>query len=185
MKSPMIRSLFPVAAMLLLHTTATQLTGQSRPSPRALHGALGGTWTGTLRYRDYQDSTRFVSLPTTLQGTTAADSTGVRLDFTYDDGPGKTVRSSDSFSLDAAARALVWGPADGKRPPSTFLVTQFSGSKPFTLVVERDGEDDDRKARIRETLSVDTGELRILKEVRFDANGLWVFRHEYRFRHGS
>ncbi|MES2521374.1 MAG: hypothetical protein V4617_01660 [Gemmatimonadota bacterium] len=181
----MLGSLLPIAAMLLLHGSQVRFTTQSRSTAKALHGALGGTWTGTLRYRDYQDSTRFVSLPTTLQGTTAADSTGVRLDFTYDDGPGKTVRSSDAFSLDAAARALVWGSSDGKRPPSTFSVTQFTGGKPFTLVVERDGEDDDRKARIRETLSVNGAELRILKEVRFDAKAPWVFRHEYRLRHSS
>lgn len=179
----MLRALVPAVLMVILaDAVPTSLPAQAAPSPKALHTALGGKWTGALRYRDYQDSTRFVSLPTTVDGTAASDSTSVRLDFVYDDGPGKTVRSSDRFVLNADASALVWGPADGKRPPSTFAVQQISGSAPITLVVEMDGEDDNRKARIRETLIVDASELRILKEVQFAASAPWVFRHEYRLR---
>ncbi|MEO7362181.1 MAG: hypothetical protein ABI120_17760 [Gemmatimonadaceae bacterium] len=177
----MPRSLVPVAAMLLLtEVLPTRLCAQTRPSPKALHAALGGTWTGALRYRDYQDSSRFVSLPTVIEGTTAGDSADVRLDFIYDDGPGKTVRSSDTFSLNAQARALLWGPADGTRAPSTFAVQQFSGANPFTLIVEMNGEDDNKKARTRETLTVSANELRILKEVQFKADAPWLVRHEYR-----
>ena len=166
--------------LLLTEVLPTRSCAQTRPSPKALHAALGGTWTGALRYRDYQDSSRFVSLPTVIEGTTAGDSANVRLDFVYDDGPGKTVRSSDTFSLNAQARALLWGPADGTRAPSTFAVQQFSGGNPFTLIVEMNGEDDNKKARIRETLTVSANELRILKEVQFKADAPWLFRHEYR-----
>ncbi len=182
--SLMLRHLLPAVAILLLtEALPIRLTAQTtRPSPKTLHAALGGTWTGTLRYRDYQDSTRFVSLPTVVEGTTATDSTSVRLNFVYDDGPGKTVRSSDSFALNAEASALLWGPADGKRAPSSFVVQQLSGDTTLTLVVEMIGEDDNRKARIRETLTVDANELHILKDVQFRADAPWVFRHEYRFR---
>ena len=177
----MLRLLLSVAAMLALtYALPTRLAAQTIPSSKALHAALAGKWTGTLRYRDYQDSTRFVSLPTVVEGTTAADSMNVRLDFVYDDGPGKTVRSSDTFSLNDQAHLLLWGPADGKRVASTFAVQQFSGSNPFRLIVEMNGEDDNRKALIRETLTVDAGELRILKEVQFKADLPWLFRHEYR-----
>jgi len=177
----MLRLLLSVAAMLALtYALPTRLAAQTIPSSKALHAALAGKWTGTLRYRDYQDSTRFVSLPTVVEGTTAADSMNVRLDFVYDDGPGKTVRSSDTFSLNDQAHLLLWGPTDGKRVASTFAVQQFSGSNPFRLIVEMNGEDDNRKALIRETLTVDAGELRILKEVQFKADLPWLFRHEYR-----
>jgi hypothetical protein len=181
-RSSMLRSLLPVIAMLLYtQAVPTRVIAQTSPSPKALHSVLGGRWTGTLRYRDYQDSARFVSLPTVVQGTTATDSANVRLDFVYDDGPGKTVSSSDIFSLNAQARTLVWGPADGKRAPSHFAVQQFSGGDRFTLIVEMNGEDDNKKACIRETLTVDANQLRILKEVQFSADAPWLFRHEYRF----
>jgi len=179
----MLRILFSVAAMLVLtEALPMHLAAQTIPSSKALHAALGGKWTGTLRYRDYQDSTRFVTLPTVVEGTTAADSMNVRLDFVYDDGPGKTVRSSDSFSLNDRARVLLWGPADGKRVASTFAMQQFSGSSTLTLIVEMTGEDDDKKALIRETITVQAGELRILKEVQFKADAPWLFRHEYLVR---
>jgi hypothetical protein len=176
----MIRSLLPFVGMLLF-TQALPIRSidQASPSPKALHAALGGRWTGTLRYRDYQDSARFVSLPTVVQGTTATDSASVRLDFVYDDGPGKIVRSSDTFALNAQARTLVWGSADGKHAPSRFAVRQFSGGDRMTLIVEMNGEDDDRKALIRETLTVDANELHIVKEVQFNADAPWLFRHEY------
>ena len=179
----MLRFFLP-AVVILLPAAAlpTRLAAQTSPSPRTLHAALGGRWTGTLRYRDYRDSTRFVSLPTVVEGTTAADSTSVRLDYIYDDGPGKTVRSSDVFSLNAEMTALLWGPAKGERAPSTFAVQRISGVGPLTLVADMNGEDDNRKARIRETLTVDSGELRILKEVQFKADAPWVFRHEYVLR---
>jgi len=170
---------------VLTHALPTRFAAQTIPSSKALHAALGGKWTGTLRYRDYQDSTRFVSLPTVVAGTTAADSMTVRVDFVYDDGPGKNVRSSDTFSLIEQAHVLLWGAADGKRVVSPFAVQQFSGGKPNRLIVEMNGEDDDKKALIRETLIVYAGELRILKEVQFKADAPWLFRHEYRFSYGT
>lgn len=176
----MTRALLAALTVLLPSVLACPLNAQAAPRAKVVHTALAGDWTGTLRYRDYQDSTRFVSLPTLITGTAAADSSSVRLAFTYDDGPGKTVRSTDTFALDGAAQTLTWGPADGKRAPSRFSVQSLRGEKPLTLVAETDGEDDDRKARIRETITVGTGELRILKEVRFAADAPWLFRHEYR-----
>jgi hypothetical protein len=179
----MLRLLLPtVVIVLLTEAIPTRVSAQTSPSPKTLHGALSGSWTGTLRYRDYRDSTRFVSLPTVVEGTTAPDSSSVRLDFVYDDGPGKTVRSSDIFSLNADVSALQWGPANGERAPSMFAVQQLSGRDSLTLVVEMYGEDDDKKARIRETLTVDASGLRILKEVQFKADAPWVFRHEYMLR---
>lgn len=172
------------ATMLLLVASALSLPSQAAPRRNALHAALAGQWSGALRYRDYQDSTRFVSLPTLLAGTPAGDSSSVQLVFTYDDGPGKTVKETDTFALDASGKTLVWGASNAKRPPSRFAVQTFR-DKPFTLVVEMTGEDDDRPARIRETISVDGTQLRILKEVRFATASAWLFRHEYRLTRTS
>ncbi len=173
-----------LSATLVSYALSAELGAQRRefpqtPSANMVHAALAGRWAGSLRYRDYQDSTRFVSLPTLLVGTTSGDSSRVQLDFEYDDGPGKTVRSSDTFALDAARKMLTWGETNGKRPPSQFAVTSLRGG-PLSLIVEMDGEDDNRRARIRESITVTGTALRVLKEVRFSPDGIWLFRHEYR-----
>jgi hypothetical protein len=147
----------------------------------AAHAAMSGAWTGTLRYRDYQDSTRFVTLPTLLDGALATDSSRVTLAFTYDDGPGKTVRSSDRFALDATMRRLEWGPSDGKRPATLFTVTSQTQTETIQLALESDGMDDNRPARIRESIELRADGMRILKEVRFTGATVWLFRHEYTF----
>ena len=54
--------------------------------------ALAGNWTGTLDYRDYGDDTR-ASLPTLLSVN------GMVLAWTHDDGPGKTVRSAETWAF--------------------------------------------------------------------------------------
>jgi hypothetical protein len=178
----MSRVLAPLATALLAAIVSPGgIHAQSAPNASAVHAALSGEWSGTLWYRDYQDSTRFVSLPTLLTGRLAPDSSAVQLAFTYDDGPGKTVRSTDRFSLDLAAHELAWGPAYGKDAPSRFAVQRVL-REPLTLIVEMDGEDDDRNARIRETMTVENGVLRILKEVRFAPTLPWLFRHEYRLQ---
>lgn len=151
-------------------------------SARAVHAALAGSFAGALRYRDYQDSARFVVLPTELTGVLSADSTSVQLDFVYDDGPGKTVRSSDRLALDSTTTALQWGPADGRRPPSTFSVRSLTGGDTIRLVADTEGSDDNRPATIRETISVSLGGIGILKEVRFAGTTRWLFRHEYTLR---
>lgn len=150
-----------------------------------LHAALAGNWIGTLRYRDYQDSTRFVTLPTLLTGALAADSTSIVLDFTYDDGPGKTVLDRDLFDLDPAGQAVRWGSPKDDAKRSRYVVTDRSGSgapaTPLRLVLEMDSQDDNRPAHIRETLTVSASQLQILKEVRFSSSAPYLFRHEYRF----
>ncbi|WP_353268894.1 hypothetical protein [Gemmatimonas sp.] len=115
--------LWMFGAMLAGHAGTVELPAhrvaeQPVPSAKSVHSALAGRWEGSLRYRDYQDSSRFVTLPTLLVGALSADSSRVQLDFEYDDGPGKTVRSRDAFALDALGKVLTWGAADGKRPPA-------------------------------------------------------------------
>jgi hypothetical protein len=148
-------------------------------SARTVHAALAGSFTGALRYRDYQDSSRFVTLPTELTGMLSADSSSVRLNFTYDDGPGKTVQSSDRFELAANTTVLRWGPADGGRPPSVFNVRTLSGGDTIRLVAETAGSDDNRPATLRETITISARTISILKEVRFTGASPWLFRHEY------
>jgi hypothetical protein len=192
MYRPPFRSFIRGVALLIILGNARPLLAQATrpvqaapalsPSARTVHAALSGSFTGALRYRDYQDSTRFVTLPTELVGVLNADSGSVRLDFTYDDGPGKTVRSSDRFALAANTTELRWGPADGGRPPSVFKVRSLSGRDTIRLVAESEGSDDNRPATLRETITISAGAVAILKEVRFSSASSWLFRHEYTFR---
>ena len=173
-------------ALVLASAAALALAAAPAPSPATrLHAALAGNWQGSLRYRDYQDSTRFVTLPTLLTGALAADSASVVLDFTYDDGPGKTVRDRDVFDLDATAKVVRWGSAKYDAKRSRFAVTDRSGdgaaASPLRFVLEMDAKDDNKPAHIRETLTVSAAELRVLKEVRFAPSAPYLFRHEYRF----
>eukprot|EP01034_Spumella_vulgaris_P015846 gene15846-20248_t len=76
-----------------------------------------GDWSGALEYRDYQPPHRRVSLPTKLSVTAVpAEPTTLFLNFVYDDGPGKIVKSASRLSLDLTAQRLVWS-SEGK--PST------------------------------------------------------------------
>ena len=149
---------------------------------KRLHATMAGRWTGSLRYRDYRDSTKFVTLPTLLDGVVEADSTAVRLDFTYDDGPGKTVKESDRFSLAGDAKTLTWGAAKEPDKQSRYTITSLTDGASIQFVAERDGEDNNKPARIRETVAASATELRILKEVRFAPDAPGVYRHEYRFQ---
>ncbi|MFN8572161.1 MAG: hypothetical protein U0132_08895 [Gemmatimonadaceae bacterium] len=172
-----------IAGVLVPAFVALTAVPDSRPEAR-LHAAFSGHWTGTLRYRDYQDSTRFVTLPTDLDAVLPGDSSFVRLDFTYDDGPGKVVREHDRLKLAAGGRTLQWG-SDTASAPAEYVVTTSSNLErgmPIHLVLERDGEDDNRPARFRETVTLSSNELRIRKEVRFAGATDFLFRHEYVFR---
>ncbi len=69
--------------------------------PDAPLANLVGDWVGQLQYRDFQTNAR-IFLPTWLSVSEAADGRSVTLDYTYDDGPGKTVRSREILVLSAA-----------------------------------------------------------------------------------
>ncbi|MBI3792131.1 MAG: hypothetical protein HY275_14805 [Gemmatimonadetes bacterium] len=169
---------------VLLAAVSTLGAIAAPPTARQVHAGFAGHWTGTLRYRDYQDSSRFVTLPTQLDATVAPDSSFVTLDFTYDDGPGKTVRDRDQLDLDVARRTVRWGSAEKADARSRYDVTSLEGGaagQPIRLGLERDGQDDNRPARMRESVTIGPSEIRILKEVRFAPGAQWIFRHEYRF----
>ncbi len=80
---------------------------QASPKPVAagaraamLTAAFKGTWIGSLDYRDYGNDGR-VTLPTLLS------SDGKTLNWTYDDGPGKIVKSSESWSYSPKSNTVM------------------------------------------------------------------------------
>jgi hypothetical protein len=145
-----------------------------------LYSTMIGKWQGTLEYRDYQDSTRRVTLPTQLQVVPAPDEDGLELRFVYDDGPGKTVNSRDHLHFDQSMGTARWG---GLKDESLqgFTVIERSGGRngePLRVVLEGNGSDNDRPARIRETFEVSAGRVHLLKETQ-PTGGEMAFRHAY------
>jgi hypothetical protein len=106
------------------------------PAAGALAALFDGQWAGTLDYRDYGDDSRAV-LPTLLQGRAMV------LDFTYDDGPGKTVTSREIWQPDADGAGLT---IRSGKDASHFAISEWrqlaDGSQ--TLVLDGKGRDNDR-----------------------------------------
>lgn len=172
---PTVRSLVATLFALSLPLGAQSVT------PASIHSAITGHWIGTLEYKDYSNPNRRVTLPTILDAA-PRDEGGAALHFIYDDGPGKTVTGGDRFILSADARALDWTGVKEQSPEIFRVVSLLRNEDGGTiqLVAEREGQDDNKPATLRETITIGKTELTILKEVR--PNGTdFSFRHVYHF----
>ena len=159
-------------------------TPVTQPPPRdRLYASLVGKWQGELEYKDYRDSTRRVKLPTIVQIVPAPDEDGLELRYTYDDGPGKTVKSVDHLHFDRPMLLARWGGVQDSTL-QRFSVHERAGGvngQPLRLVLEADATDDDKPARIRETFEITTGVFVLRKDTAINGSAL-SFRHEYRLR---
>ncbi len=124
MLCPKLRSLLALVPILPLLAL-----GGEPPAvdPMPLYETWIGSWLGALEYRDYQPPHKRVALPTTLQVTRAPDAPALILRFVYDDGPGKTVKSTERLTLDGAARRLTWAD-EGKTPKAGEIFTLAEAS---------------------------------------------------------
>ncbi|MCL9982575.1 MAG: S41 family peptidase [Erythrobacter sp.] len=137
--------------------------------------ALAGDWSGTLDYRDYSKDTR-ETLPTMMQ------SDGQVLSWTFDDGPGKTVRSSETWTFDATAKALTI--TAGKNSPETWHVVEARASadgSSLTIVLDGTSLENGRSVIARKILTRDAGRLRITKQTRV-AGEPFLMRQSYELR---
>jgi len=162
----------PLSLALLLALTGCAHTPAQQSA--SLLQRLGGHWTGTLEYVDYQPPHGHVRLPTQLTGTFADGA--LQLEFVFDDGPGKTVVSRESLRVDGST--VRWG--DEKRE-QVFSVVEATADR---LLLEVEGADDDAPATLREQFELTAGHLRLVKTVRARAAGPgapFVFRHGYDF----
>lgn len=139
----------------------------------ALTTALAGNWTGTLDYRDYQDDTRS-SLPTLMQAS------GLSLAWTFDDGPGKTVRSRQSWSFTPDGKQLIIS-GDNSREVLAVAELRRSSAGALTIVADGSGEENGRKVMVREILTRDGPVLRITRQSR-TAGQPFIMRHSYQLR---
>lgn len=144
---------------------------QSAP-PALLGQALAGRWRGTLHYRDF-GSDKGVTLPTEVVIDGAGEA--LRLAYTYDDGPGKTVRSSETWSFDGATLRM------GKEgEPMT--VTRYRGNAKGELILLAlgSGVENGAPVEVRSVVMRRGPALSISRASRLPGQA-WLLRHIYRF----
>ena len=169
--------------VLLLLTPAQSPTAQTQPQPN-LAQALTGDWTGVLEYGDYKEpanSTKRVQLPTWLS-IKAVDGAHLTRHFIYDDGPGKTVDSTDDVAIDQASSSYTETTAG--KPAQLYTVSGYetlkSGRGDLTLMGS--GTDNNKPAQIRITLTIRRNLLMWIEETRpAGSTEPFAFRHSYTF----
>jgi len=155
-------------------------TREAVAPPRSLYTLLAGRWRGTLEYRDYRDSTRVVTLPTSVDIVPAEESGGLDWRYSYDDSPGKTVLETSRFVLDSAAATLSWAPPADSTPQRYRVRSWDTAGGTSTLVADGEGMDNNHLVSIRETLVASARQLPVLKKTR-TGSAPYAFRHRYRF----
>ena len=95
------------------------------PAPNSLLTDAVGAWRGTLTYRDYQDATRTVVLPTRLTVSLTAPAE-LALYYVFDDGPGKAVHSYERMTFDFARNELTWTSGTSKPDRSVCRIRSAS-----------------------------------------------------------
>lgn len=148
---------------------------------------LSGQWRGTLDYRDYQ-ADRWFGIPVTVDMELIDDGVTVVRKSSYDDGPARGMVYITTVSLlSADGQTEYVGSFRADRPAELGRYevrlgdpreTPFSANN-WVVVAERDGRDDNRPARIRETTTRSGNSLITLKEVDFtdDQEQQWVSRN--------
>ena len=151
--------------MVLLAACCPSLPAVAAPD---LSASLAGAWSGTLQYRDFGNDKQ-VTLPTTV--TFSGPATALRGDYVYDDGPGKTVRSTERWSLDGSTLTLGDTPA---------RVTVYRAGPGQDLVLEAEGAgvENDQAVAVRTVLERRAAALTITRLTQLPDQP-WRVRHVY------
>lgn len=137
--------------------------------------ALAGKWTGTLEYRDFGNDGR-VLLPVSVS--IGDDSETMHLDFVYEDGPGKTVRSSDSWTLagDGARFSM-----EKSAEPMTVSDYRAGAGRDITLIALGSGSENKAAVQLRVVVTRRGDELTISRASQLPGQP-WLLRHRYRLQ---
>lgn len=139
----------------------------------ALAGLFDGHWAGTLDYRDYGNDGRVV-LPTQLDGK------GGTLTWTYEDGPGKTVRSTERWAVTDGGTALSITRRDGTQRYAVSECRKLDDDS-LTIVLDGSGTENGAKVIKRLILTAQDKQLR-LTEMSRTPGAPFLMRHSYRLR---
>lgn len=161
-----------------------RLTARSTPwrSPASPLSPTVGLMRGALEYRDYGDD-RLVALPTWLHTSPIGTTGAFRQRTIYDDGPGKTIYSTDVIRV--SGNTWIEGEGGDEGQPGMRLTTLRIVSRSVVgnthrYVLRGSGMDDNRKVDFRYTVTLGDTVSSRLKEFRLPGRS-WEYRHEYRF----
>ena len=165
---------------------AAPVSAQATPTPADLQAGLAGKWSGALGYRDYR-SNKLFELPVRTEITTLPDKATIVRVSTFDDGPANGLVYITSASLYDTAKTSVSTTTLRKGRPvetasDTVTVLRFADATHWAVRYERDGNDDDKPARIRTTETREGDRVITIKEVMprsAEAQG-WQFRNQTR-----
>jgi hypothetical protein len=119
------------------------------PAPD-LAQTLAGAWSGALDYRDFGNDRRNI-LPTQMSG--SEDGSGVILSFAFDDGPGKTVRSTERWTISPDGTNLLIRNGDDVEEMTIVERRGGEGAGALTLVAEGRGAENGAAVAVREILT--------------------------------
>ncbi len=144
------------------------------PAPPLAMAMVGG-WRGTLDYRDFGDDRRTI-LPMTAVGTSRGD--GATLEFAFDDGPSKTLRASERWSVEADGKSLTVG--KGRDAEVMTIVERRGGPEAgaLTLVAEGHGKENGRPVAVRAIVTRRADRLSITRLTQMPG-GPYLLRHAY------
>ncbi|RKH05170.1 S41 family peptidase [Corallococcus carmarthensis] len=146
------------------------------PAVPSLASALAGNWRGTLDYRDF-GSDRRVVLPTLL--TVTGEGNEARLAFTFDDGPGKTVRASQVLRIRADGGGLE---SEEETSTERMRILERRGgpdARELTLVADGSGHENGAPVEVR-TVLTRRGDVLSLSRLTRRPGEPFLLRHVYR-----
>ncbi len=137
---------------------------------------LVGAWRGTLTYTDYGDDATRVTLGARARIAEAPGGAALTVAMTYTEPDGREVGvGTDRLEPGTDPSVFGWGGASWR------VVARDTTVGALKLVVERDGEDNDRAATIRETLTATADAWSLVKEVRYDGAAAFFERNRHVF----
>jgi hypothetical protein len=138
---------------------------------------MQGNWTGVLEYTDYQDDKTKVQLNTVATCALMFDK--MMIHFTYTEPDGRPVYEKMAIYARKKDDLIQFGSIKMKVVKN---LVQREPTVKGLLVLEVEGEDNDKKAMIRETINYTKDSFSITKQVRYMSENQWITRHEYRFK---
>ena len=168
--SIVVGGMFLVGPLLVLSLMRT------RPP---IESVLIGSWVGTLEYRDYSDDSH-VALGTLLRVSPSKANGRLTFRYVYDDGPSKVIQDSEEVEIDFGKK-LYQSYASPTASAEASVIDKSSHLDEHgfgKLVLVSKGKENNLDVDLRETISIQSKQLKMLRETRLPGQR-FRYRHEY------
>ena len=153
---------------------------EARRDPVAPFRQLVGDWAGTLTYTDYGDDSTRVELGVRIgvaERRDSLDTPALEFRYAYTEPDGRSVEGGRDLLVPGTDPVrLSFGNARW-----SVAARDTTGGR-LRLVIEREGDDNNRPATIRETLTAGPEAWTLVKEVRYAGTAAFFERHTYVLR---